>query len=433
MLKGVYELIAIAPNTLTQFGNLGFNHSNTYFTGKRPEDTPRLISNSYYLTAVFSIPAIILGIGYMQLSANQKIWENAPQWVGYFALIVIPIAILDMLLESILYGQNRIWVRNVHEMLRVLCGIIFIGIFVVGLHWAVTGAVYVFVLVNITLIAFVLIILFRFHKPVIPRWDPKLAGESWKFARFPWGSNLFGYLVLKVDVWLINALAIGTSTVVLEQVGLYTTAVSAVVTIWIIPQAIHTALLPKIIQKGEAERKKLMPPSIRAVTVLVLLAIILTIIVAKPLLNILFNRPGAPWDFTQAYTPLLLLLPGAFFFALAKIFTADLFSRGKPHFAMWSTAATLVTNIIINLILIPSTYTIGTLPISGMNGAAIASSISYFVLFILLLIIYFRESGEKPGDIFIPKKDDIQIIKEFALKAWEKLGSTNTFNKMDND
>ncbi|MCK4719868.1 hypothetical protein KAU08_04375, partial [bacterium] len=102
-------------------------------------------------------------------------------------------------------------------------------------------------------------------------------------------------------------------------------------------------------------------------------------------------------------------------------------------FAMWSTAATLVTNIIINLILIPSTYTIGTLPISGMNGAAIASSISYFVLFILLLIIYFRESGEKPGDIFIPKKGDIQIIKEFALKAWEKLGSTNTSNKMDND
>lgn len=428
-LKGAYELIAMAPNTLVHFGNFGFNQSNIYFAGKKPGVIPKLISNAYFMTVVFSLPAIVLGIGYMLLPANNKIWAYVPLWVGYLSLIVIPIAILDLLLEGILYGQNRIWVRNLHEVLRIVSSIIYMGILVVAFKWAVQGAVYGFILINITLFSFIMLVLRHFHKPVRPKLDSDLAKESFLFGRYPWGANFFGFLVLKVDAWLLNAFAIGTSAAVLQQVGLYTTAATAVVTIWIIPEAIHTAILPKIIQKGESERKKLMPPSIRAVTVLVLTAIILTILVAKPLLDLLYNRPDAPWDFTLAYTPLLLLLPGTFFFSLAKIFTADLFSRGKPYYAMWCTGITLVVNVIINLILIPSTWTIGTLPIGGMNGAAIASSISYLILFTLLLIFYLRESGEKISNILLPKRDDFIVIRDILKKAWEKFGSINLSNR----
>jgi O-antigen/teichoic acid export membrane protein len=253
--------------------------------------------------------------------------------------------------------------------------------------------------------------------------------DSWRFGRFPWMANLFGFLVLKVDAWLINALTPGTDAEILQQVGLYTTAVNAVVTIWIIPEAIHTAILPKIIQKGEDERRKLMPPSVRAVTILVLAAIIVIIFLAKPMLDIMYNRSGAPWDYTLAYIPLVLLLPGTFLFSLAKIFTADLFSRGKPHYSMWCTGITLIVNVILNVILIPSAMTIGSLPIGGMNGASIASSVSYFILFLLLFIIYLRESGEKPVDLFIPKKGDIEIIKMVLAKGWAKLSGINSHNR----
>ena len=424
-LKGAYELIVMAPNILVHFGTLGFNQSNIYFSGKRPSAIPHLITNAYFMTAIFSLPAIALGAGYMFLHANEKIWAYAPPWIGFLALIVIPISILDLLLESILYGQNKIWIHNLHEILRILSSIVFMGILVVALKWAVQGAVYGFILINITLFSFIFTLIRYYHKPIKPSVDRELVKESWKFARYPWGSNFFGFLVLKVDVWLINAIGHGTDATILQQVGLYSTAGNAVTTIWVIQEAIYTALLPKIIQKGEAERKKLMPPSIRAVTVLVVLAIIGTILFAKPLLIFLYNRPGAPWNYAQAYIPLMLLMPGTFFFSLAKIFTADLFSRGKPHYAMWSTFTTLVTNIIINVILIPSHWTIGTFSISGMNGAAIASSISYFVLFVILLIIYLRESGEHPRDLFIPKRSDIVIIKDLIARAWQKFGNIN--------
>ncbi|MCX6646131.1 MAG: polysaccharide biosynthesis C-terminal domain-containing protein [bacterium] len=428
-LKGAYELITMAPNTLVYFGSLGFNQSNIFFAGKKPGSIPNLISNAYFMTAVFSLPTIALGAGYMLLPQNAKIWDNVPIWVGFLALVVIPIGILDMYLESILYGENRIWVRNFHEVLRMFSSIVYIGIMVVALNWAIQGAIFGFILLNLTIFSFVFVVLRYYHKPVRPRLDRELAKESWKFAMFPWGSNLFGYLVLKVDIWLLNALAHGTDYEILQQVGLYATAGTAMATIWVIPEAIHTAVLPKIIQKGESERRKLMPPSIRATTALVILAIIGTILVAKPLLVLLYNRPGASWDYTLAYIPLMLLMPGTLLFALAKIFSADLFSRGKPHYAMWATAATLLSDIILNIILIPCNWTIGTLPIGGMNGAAIASSTSYFVLFLSLLIIYLRESGENPMDLFIPKRSDIAIIKDLAVKAWEKFGNINKINR----
>jgi len=421
-LKGAFELIQLAPDTLVRFGNFGFDQSNTYLSGRKPDTIPRLISNALRMTLVISLPAIALGAGYMLLPMNQKVFFHVPLWVGFLALIVIPISILDMLLEAVLYGENRIWVRNVHAILRIVAALIFMGIFVVGLKWAVQGAVYGYILITASLLSFSFLMLRRFHKPRTQKWDNELAKESWQFGKYMWAANFASYLFYNVDRWLINALAHGTTDEVLAQVGLYGTAVNVIVNIWIIPDAIQTALTPKITQKGESERRKLVPPSLRAVTLMVLLAMVLLAVVAKPALALLYNRPGAPWDFSLAYTPLMLLMPGIFTLSLAKVFTADFFSRGKPHYAMWVSITSLVLNVIFNLVLIPSSWSIRGLPINGMNGAAIASSISYTFSFLMFLYFYIRESGERSRDIFLPKKSDFQLVMTYLRAAWGRIG-----------
>lgn len=428
-LKGAFELIQLAPDTLARFGNFGFDQANTYFSGRRPESIPKLISNALVITLIFSLPAIALGVGYMYLPTNQKIFEHVPHWAGLLALIVIPISILDMLLEGILYGQNKIWVRNIHSMLRIIAALVFMGILVVGLKLAVTGAVFGYILISLTLFSFTFLILKVFHKTSVRKWEPLVAKDCWKFGRFTWGANFASYLFYNVDRWLISALAVGSSDQVLEQVGLYGTAVNVIVNIWIIPDAIQTALLPKITQKGEVERKKLVPPSLRAVTFLVILAMIALALIAKPALDFLYNKEGAPWDFTEAYIPLMLLMPGIFTLSLAKVFTADFFSRGKPHYAMWVSITSLVLNVSINIILIPSSWKIGNLPVNGMHGAAIASSISYTFSFLMFLYFYIRESGERSRDIFLPKKSDFQFIWSLIKTTGRKIGSDNGVDK----
>lgn len=417
-LKGAFELIQLAPETLTRFGNFGFDQANVYFTGKRPKEVLSLIANSYRLTLIFAVPAMALGAGYMLLPANRKIFDHVPLWAGFLALLVIPIAILDMLLGAIPYGENRIWVRNVHELLRIISALLYIGMFVVGLGWAVRGAVYGYLLVNATIFLFTMLVVARYHgiRGGQPRFS--LARECFAFGGFTWGANFASYLFYNADRWLINALAKGTPDQILEQVGLYGTAVNVIVNIWIIPDSIQTALLPKITQKGESERKKLVPPSLRAVTVMVVLAMIILAAIGKPALVFLYNRPGAPWDFSRAYVPLLLLMPGIFTLSLAKVFTADFFSRGKPQYAMWVSITSLVINVVLNCLFIPSDFAIGNLPLNGMNGAAVSSSISYTFSFLMFLYFYIRESGERARDVLLPKRGDLELV----IAWWRESG-----------
>jgi O-antigen/teichoic acid export membrane protein len=421
-LKGAFELIQLAPDTLARFGNFGFDQANTYYAGKRPKDIPSLISNSYGLTFLFSIPAIALGAGYMLLPQNAKIFANVPMGIGFIALLVIPLAILDMLLGGIPYGENRIWVRNVHELLRVGSALLFIGILVLGLKMAVAGAVYGYLLINVTILAFVLVVLHKYHGLAGGKTSISLARGAFNFGGFTWGANFASYLFYNADRWLINALARGTPEEVLTQVGLYGTAVNVIVNIWIIPDSIQTALLPKITMKGESERKKLVPPSLRAVTILVVLAMIAVALIGKPALAFLYNKKGASWDYTQAYTPLVLLMPGIFTLSLAKVFTADFFSRGKPQYAMWVSILSLVLNVALNILLIPCNWSVKGLPISGMNGAAIASSISYTFSFVVFLWLYVRESGERTRDILLPKWSDLELVFSWLKEAYNKTG-----------
>lgn len=410
VLKGVFELIQIAPDTLTRFGTLGFEQANTYLSGREKDKIPALISNSFGIMARFAFPAVILGIGYMLLPTNQKIFEHTPQWVGFLALIVIPVAIIDLLLESIVYGENRIWARNVHELIRVFSALIFMGTFVFLMRLEVKGAVFGYVLLNLAILTFTIFVLRRYHPIKIRKLDLQLAWKAFSFGGYMWGANFASFLFYKVDQWLISALAKGTTEQVLEQVGLYSTAVNVIVNIWIIPDSIQTALLPKITRKGESERKKLVPPSLRAVTILVFLAMIILAFVARPALDIMYNRADRDWDFTLAVQPLMLLMPGIFTLSLAKVFTADLFSRGKPWYAMWVSITSLILNLTMNFILIPSDFVVKGIPISGMNGAAVASSISYTFSFLMFLYFYVKESGERSRDIFLPKKSDFVLI-----------------------
>ncbi len=419
--KGYFELIQLGPNVLANAGTVGYNESNTYFAGKRPSAIPTIIGNSYRLASVFAVVAVLAGAGFLLIPANRGIFEAVPMWVGFLALAVIPLSIMDLLLEGVLYGENRIWVRNWHEIIRIGSGIIIMFILVVYLQWFVRGAVYGYIAIHLCLLIFTLIVMSRFHSLRGDRFDGGLAKESWLFARFSWGANLAQYLLLNIDRWLIFLLAAAATRA--EQVGLYSTAANVIVNIWIIPASIQTALIPKITQKGESERKKLVPPSMRIVTLMVLAAIIILAIIGKPALHILYNRPDRDWDFTLAYTPMMLLTPGIFAMSFAKVFAADFFSRGKPNYSMWVSILALVINVILNLILIPSDWKVGLLSIGGMNGAAIASSVAYTISFATFLYLYVRESGEKSRDLFLPKMSDFIIIWTWVRMLWEKPGS----------
>jgi len=80
-------------------------------------------------------------------------------------------------------------------------------------------------------------------------------------------------------------------------------------------------------------------------------------------------------------------------------------------------------NLTFNFIMIPRW---------GMNGAAIASSLSYTFSFLAFLYFYIKESGEKSRNIFIPKKSDFQLLMTYIRAFWDK-SAMNSFGKPEDN
>src|SRR3989442_12527991 len=70
--------------------------------------------------------------------------------------------------------------------------------------------------------------------------------------------------------------------------------------------------------------------------------------------------------------------------SIGKVLVAELLAREKPRYTVWASGVAAAVNIAGNLVLVPR---------MGISGAAIASSISYSLLSLMLIRYYLRESG----------------------------------------
>jgi len=117
-------------------------------------------------------------------------------------------------------------------------------------------------------------------------------------------------------------------------------------------------------------------------------------ILAQPLIKILFGV-----NFSPSVLPLLILLPGIIAFGIGGVLAADLSGRGRPEFAFYSSFACLIVNIILNIIFIPKW---------GIGGAALASSISYWIDTLIILLVFLKISQKSLSEILIIKKEDFR-------------------------
>ncbi|MDZ7835006.1 MAG: polysaccharide biosynthesis C-terminal domain-containing protein [Alkalibacterium sp.] len=117
---------------------------------------------------------------------------------------------------------------------------------------------------------------------------------------------------------------------------------------------------------------------------------------APSIVSILFGV-----EFFSSSSVIRILLPGIFFMVIVKILHADLAGRGFPIYGLWVSILPLVINIILNIILIP---------IYEIEGAAIASSISYTLAGVLFLYIYSKKEGIKVSSMLVINKQDFNMI-----------------------
>ena len=188
---------------------------------------------------------------------------------------------------------------------------------------------------------------------------------------FPLLLSSLGYIVIgKIDILMLIYFKS------LAEVGIYETVLPTAIILVTIGSSLATVILPFVSEqwsKGNKEHLKELMFNIYQKAFLIIIHVSLIVFFfSTSILQILFGR-----EFIIGDLALKILIIGTIFFSLAVINNNVLAAIGKPKIVTKIISLVMVINIILNLFLIP---------IFGIVGAAITTSISYLITLVLSIV-----------------------------------------------
>jgi O-antigen/teichoic acid export membrane protein len=203
--------------------------------------------------------------------------------------------------------------------------------------------------------------------------------EFFRFSGLTAVSVLLFASLYNVDIILIRYFLDSSET------GYYKAALTSAEFIWFIPYAVQTLFVHSTSEYwSQGQTEKIDHMLSKATKYGLLLTCLMSVGLASlggPFLRTYFGT-----EFDQALIPLIILLPGAVGFALARPIYAAGYARGKMKPVILATIVPAIINFVLNLLLIPR---------YEMVGAATATSVGYLSL-LLFHLRYSHSLGVNP-------------------------------------
>jgi O-antigen/teichoic acid export membrane protein len=405
--KGLYTFLVQIPTVLVPLSSLGLNYANTYYVARNPEDGKRAVGSSIAMATILGgVMVVGVSISYHFLK-NGYMQAVTPIQLGLI-LLAIPFGLLNLYWLSVLWGMDSIGKYNLALMVQFVVLSLGVSVAAAMHRLTVTTGFGIWVAGNI------LTTLYMFPDMAkIVRW--RFHTFSWSYIRqtLSYGAKSYLANVMMVINYRLDLFIIA-GFLPLSQVGLYATAVTLAEMVGYLGNAVNTALIPKLASGKDTLTFSLTPKVTRLTLMLTFLAALGMAIIAYPLILLFFGA-----RFSGAFYPLLLLLPGIVALSGSVVLSGDLMARGKPIYSSYASGITVVLTLILDFTLIP---------LWGIIGASIASSLVYLSLFALNYAFYRRESGERFKTVLIFTREDISEMTSFIKQAstkWVSRGRTD--------
>lgn len=386
--KGIYQLIVSFLGVSVLIGNLGVGQSIVYHMGQKEDERSVLIS---------TVATLALGLG-LTLFCILMVFASPLQasflrglkltWI-IVAAAFIPLELVNWFFTFVLLGLRKIWWFSHLAVVRRCLIMVFLVAFVWMFGGGVVGGIYAYLAAAAAtaLIAFT----------VVSRQEPfglglnlRVAGRLIRFGSVIHVGYLSRSLLLRLDVFLVNYFMGAAS------VGFYSVALGMVELLWYLPNAFAMVLFQRVSAGDGAEPREMTSWVCRHMVFFSLMGSFGLFVFGRFLISVLFKA-----RFLGALTPMYYLLPGAVAFGVYEVLSSDILGRGKPlPYAGISTAA-LGVNVVLNVLLIPSL---------GLIGAALASSVSYILASLLMLIVYLKVSRSGALETLMIRSSDLKII-----------------------
>lgn len=400
--RGIYALIMLILSILELIGTLGMEIGNVYFSANRRYELSDVISNSLVSSIVLGLIVILLYWGVSTTNTYQDFLtaKNILPLYLWVAVFTMPIILLLSFFKNILLGREEFLKVNVVNILQSILRLGLIVVLLMILAQGIFGAVLAYLITMICVALFVALFVTKVCK-INFSINFKLLKESYFYGARGYIGNVAQFLNYRLDMFFVAHLLDVTA------VGHYTIAVGMAERLWMIPNSIGTVLFPRVSAIQDVQANQLTPKISRHTLFIVLILSIVSLVLARPLIQLLFGA-----TFLPSAKPLMILLPGIVVLSFAKVLTSDLAGRGRPEFGTLAAFVSLAVNIPMNLLLIPRW---------GISGAAFASSTAYCLATIVVLTSFSRLTKTAWRDLLLMKARDFMIYSEICTRRRRRL------------
>lgn len=392
--KGIVSICLLVPSLIATICHMGIGAANTYYGSKNELLVRRLLRNSLmygvFLSIIIAIPYILFMPFYSGLLGN----ELTNQYLA-ICFCLFPLNLIWGYIGSIMLAR-----QTIHELAigRVLHNTIYLILVVVTIYFfkfEATAVLLAMLVAGLTEIFWDIHVI-RNYLSLKMQPDFALLKKQFTYGIKGHVGNLFDFVNNRLDIFFV------TYFLTVSQVGIYSISVLLAELIFYIPSAASTVLFPVTAASSNDQANRVTPVVCRHTFFWSVIAAVILFLIAKPTVEILFTVA-----FSNSILPLWLLLPGVVSLSINRVIANDFMGRGKPILNTYSAGIAALCTIILDIILIP---------LWGIPGAAIASSLAYFVSSTFIIFFFLRESECRFKELVIPTSDDLRYYS-VRLKA----------------
>ena len=400
--KGVLSLLVLIPILGVTFGRLGLGNAVIYYAPKTSR--PQLVLNGLLLSCGLGAAVSILVLPVV-FGLKNSVFRTIPaSWLIIMCGAVFFFFIYDFVV-SILVALYRIGSRNFLVLSFSLGNLLLFVILVIGLGGKTKGALGAWCLALLVSAGLGLVLLVGTIVRAKPKIDKALMKDLLRFGLKSHFGTTMEFLNYRADFFLVNLFANPAS------VGLYSAAVNMAEIGWKLPEAVTVVFMPNVVRMSSARAGEFVPRICRVLLVSVTAFSLLVAVFRKPLILLFFGRPFLPSE-----RALLILLPGFMAFVVWKILSYSLMAQGHPLKYSWTAALAFLTMVVLDL---------GLIPRMGIEGAALASTVTYVLATMAAVVIYRRLTPCSLRELLIPRKSDWVVLADYARDlrlSWKRSG-----------
>ncbi len=392
--RGLFALLSTLPDLISAATSGGLNSAVGYQAAKQRDMGLLLTQVLVYgclLAAVLTLACVWL---VRQFGADLEVTVQLGL-LAWLLLLAVPMTVLKSGLLTLHNASGGVGAFNALRLSESLAPLLlFVGLFWMWHEHALEAALISW-LAGIGLVLLLGLWWLRREHGLGLKWDRSGQRELLSYSAKSHPDLLFQQLILRSDYLFIGAMLGSTA------LGHYAMASAAAELLLIVPEAVTTPLMKRLLQQDEG-MDRLTPLALRLTATVMLGACLGMALIGEWLIVTLFGAAYQP-----AYPALLALLPGLLGLCYASILRLDLLGKNRPGTVSLMMGAGAALNLLLNVLMIPAW---------GIVGAALASSIAYLVVTVAMLVLYCRLSGVPLGQTLIMLPSDFTPLRQMLQR-----------------